>query len=230
MPDLRLACSDPVSVCIGPYLIETLMSVVKHITMTTGQTYEVCQSLLGNQSDMAISADSMRYAKNINQIPLFSEDYLVLTPEVLHCRIQTVNDLFLLPKNLVYVAGNFRTFDTLQTLRIFRYYELYDPQNTRLELETESILMHLVSIGQCWGILSPMEIWKNKDYFQHIQIHVLEPLKRKRTVYLLYKDSTFQSLAKEIAKQIKAIIRHRLIPDIQKRTPELAQCIYVNDD
>ena len=71
---------------------------------------------------------------------------------------------------------------------------------------------------------------ENKDYFQHIQTHVLEPLKRKRTVYLLYKDSTFQSLAKEIAKQIKAIIRHRLIPDIQKRTPELAQCIYVNDD
>lgn len=230
IPNLRLACSDPVSVCIGPYLIESLLADVKHITMTTGQTFEVCQSFLRNEVDMVISADSMRYAKAVNVIPLFKEDYLVLTPEVLNCCINEINDLFRLPKNLVFVAGNFRTYDTLQTLRIFRYYELYEPEKTRLELETESILMHLVGTGQSWGILSPIEIWKSRDYFKNIRIHTLEPLKRKRTVYLLYKDTAYQIMAKEIAERVKAILKNRLLPDMKIRLPELVKSIEVFDE
>lgn len=230
IPNLRLACSDPVSVSIGPYLIESLLSDVKHITMTTGQTFKVCQSFLRNEVDMVISADSMRYAKAVNVIPIFSEDYLVLTPEALNCQINEINDLFRLPKNLVFVAGNFRTYDTLQTLRIFRYYELYEPEKTRLELETESILMHLVSTGQCWGILSPMEIWKSKDYFKNIRIHVLEPLKRKRTVYLLYKDAAHQPMAKAIASRVKAILRDRLLPDMKSRLPGLVDSVSLSEN
>ena len=179
---------------------------------------------------MVISADSMRYAKAVNVIPIFSEDYLVLTPEALNCQINESNDLFRLPKKLVCVAGNFRTYDTLQTLRIVRYYELYEPEKTRVELETESIVMHLVSTGQCWGIMPPMEICKSKDYFKNIRIHVLEPLKRKRPVYLLYKDAANQPMAKAIASRVKAILRDRLLPDMQSRLPGLVDSVSLSEN
>lgn len=223
-PDLRVGYSDSISSIFAPYLVPQLLPYVSYFTPIMGLTPLISKLLLSEKVDIAISTDSLQRVKGVRCIPVFSEKFLVVAPlESVHdLNIATLRDL---TKELPLIRFNQYCQSQIEVDRLLR--ELDIAYQSRVEADTNAMILKLVSTGFGWSIVPALAILHEKDYYHGVQLIPIHSALSVRQTFVVYKDVYFEALAKKIAQIIRELVTEVVLPEVGKIDKLLSSSIGV---
>lgn len=224
-PDLRLASSDNISHCCIPYMMHKVLDHVHTLSTFTGHTPFICDLLAQQKVDIALATNPLYSKENIQKIPLYSEEYLLVVPPSFENHFETVADLQTLAKQLPLIRFNKESQDVIESERILRMSGVIAPQ--RISSCTNILTMSLIAQGLGWSIIPTFGIWSVKEFLNSVNIYKLRHTNVQRSAYLMYLDSFYQPLAEIIAEEIKVAMQETIIPNLKMKMPLLAQSITI---
>ncbi len=224
-PDLRMASSDNISQCCVPYFMHKVLNHVHTLSTFTGHTPYVCDLLAQQKVDIAIATNPLYSKQNIQSIPLYMEDFLLVVPPNFQCRADSITDLQHLARHLPFIRFNKLSQDVIETERILRLFGIVAPQ--RIASCTNIMTMSLIVQGLGWSILPTLGIWSVKEFLNSVGIYKLKLTNVQRKAYLMYLDPFYKPLAETIAHELKVAMNETVIPNLKNKKPILAQSIQV---
>lgn len=226
--DLRVGCSDCMSHCLSPSLMNAALEFTENLSVKTGSTPAVSQMLSCNQIDIALSSDPMVDVENVQALPLLTEEFLFVVPKSLvpspnPCFKEVYENLI----NLPYLRFGKETFDFVQSERIYRGLHFKDCR--RIEVDTNKAMMSLVGYGRGWCILPPLSIWMGKEFAENVTFFKFN-VEATRRYFVLYQSHGYSHIAKKIKKVSLEIFEKEVLPQIQREWPELVKFIHLSKD
>lgn len=207
---LRFASSTSLTQTTIPYVVEALYQGNSSIATYDGNTPKVCQMLLEGKVDISLASDPMSTYKSVMALPLYKERYLAVLPKCYDGIIRSKLDLIRLSKSLPCLQFNDTSYDVVHTSRVLRQWGI---QNT-LMLGTWSTLK-MIEKGQAWALMPVLNILPAKDFVHSISFLYASEQQGMRTAYILYKNPSYEQLAKRIAGLVVETLETKILPQVK---------------
>ncbi len=224
-PDLRFASSDNISHCCVPYFMHKILAHIHTLSAYTGHTPFVCDLLTQQKVDIALATNPLYSKQNIQSIPLYSEEFLLIVPPNFECHPEATGELQNLAKQLPFIRFNKLSQDVIETERILRLNGIVAPQ--RIASSTNIMTLSLIAQGVGWSILPTLGIWSVKEFLNSVQIFRMKQLNVQRKAFLMYLDPFYKPLAEIIANELKLAMNETVIPNLKVKMPVLAQTLTI---
>ena len=219
--DLRLASSDNISRCCIPFFLHKILPNIHTLSSFTGHTPFVCDLLSQEKVDIALATNPLYSDKNIQSVPLFQEEFLLVMPPDISCQGEAMLDMQELAKSLPFIGFNRTSQDAVETERILRLHGVAGPK--RIISSTDIMTLSLVARGLGWSILPVLGIWSESEYLNSVRIVRLRNCPVLRHAFLMYLDPLYQTIAEKIALELKAALGNQVLPLMRSRMLVLAQ-------
>lgn len=224
-PDLRFASSDNISHCCVPYFMHKILAHIHTLSAYTGHTPFVCDLLAQQKVDIALATNPLYSKQNIQSIPLYSEEFLLIVPPNFECHPEATGELQNLAKQLPFIRFNKLSQDVIETERILRLNGIVAPQ--RIASSTNIMTLSLIAQGLGWSILPALGIWSVKEFLNSVQIFRMKQLNVQRKAFLMYLDPFYKPLAEIITNELKLAMNETVIPNLKVKMPVLAQTLTI---
>lgn len=221
--DLRLATSDSVSYCIVPYIMGDLLQKTNYLCTFGGHTPQICKYLAENKADIIVGTDFMQMQRDVHVIPSHIEDFLIVAPKEYEGRLNKISDIALMASKLPVIRLNDHSLDAVQIERVLRQCDIELPH--KIEVDSDRELISSVSNGLAWSVLPPLGLWAGREFLANTSLHKIQSLHGTRSTYVLYRDVIYANMAIDLVKTIHQVIETKLVPEMEKDFPILAQSI-----
>lgn len=205
--DLRIGTTTSVTQNIAPYIVSDIYNEEKIFSLYNGDTAMICQMLLDGDIDIAVAAARMKSHSAIKAIPLYSEEYVIAVPSNF-INIKSMDDLVRYSKITPCILTNQESCDCLQITRILRKWRI----ENILKLNGIWATLYMVSQGLGWCLNPPTNYLSVPDYLPGCAFLSMPQKLGNRTVYVLYKNSLYEELAKKLAIKIHRITENTILP------------------
>ncbi len=225
-PDLRIGFSTCIASCVSPDLFPKLLDMTGNLFTSSGTTPQVTQMLRKNAVDIAIATDSLQGLENMQAIPIYEEDFLIVLPSKLTQGkiIRNLKEFCSVVEGLSYLRYSQETYDFVQAERIYRSFHFKDIR--RIEVDNNISMLSLVSSGVGWTICPPLNILTVPNHSKDVDF-IKFSLDAKRTYFVLYSDESFSQLANEVAGLCREIFQKEVLSQMREAHPGLTQFIHI---
>ncbi len=221
--DLRLGCSDSFSGCVCAELLPRLAPFIRNLQAYGHSTPKILEKLIDDKLDIAVATKFPSDNPDVNGFQILSENFIVVTPKAYENSIRSIHDLAILPKTLPVIRFNDDSLDSIQIERVLRQCNIKGGRT--IAADTNASVLGFVNSGIGWTVMPALSIWMARDEMDNVAFQDIAGLKACRTFYIMYKNPAYAQLTMKILKEAQQIFRDRLLPEIGKKSPRLAQSI-----
>lgn len=209
-PDLRLGYSDSISNIFAPHIVPKLINEVNYFVPIMGLTPHISELLLAQKLDIGIGSDPLLSHKGVQNIPLYTENFLLLIPSSYDSEFHSLGDIYKLSAKLPLIRYNQYCYSQIEVERILKMLRI--STQGRIEADTNAMILQLVSNGLGWSIVPALAILHEKGFYKNITAHKINSPVATRLTYIIYTELFYENLANFIAVLIKKFIREDILP------------------
>lgn len=191
-PDLCVGLADSFAGAVGPLFIQELLPYSATLSVKSGLSPYLGESLLARDLDIAVSTDPLIDFDDIWRQRLLSERFIVITPHVKTVCIRNVDDLKWLAETLPIVRFNRSSHMGTQIERFLRRINARVPY--KLETDRADNVTSMVAAGYGWAVTTPLCLMQAGECAKHVQIHYFDNAAGDRSLYLLGRQGEYDEL------------------------------------
>ena len=208
---LKLGCVDSFAATVGPELIRAFSGSTKEIRMWSGLTPMLAEQLAVRELDMAICTDPMVTNPRIEQIPLFSEGFVLVVPRVAEGLLTPV--MHDLGQHLPLIRYSLRSLIGQQVERYLRHLGVQAPR--RYEFDATDPMLSLVAAGLGWAISTPLCLWQSRHFLPEVSVFALtDTALGRREFFLLSRRNEWSGFDVEIARVVRQVTERQIVPAV----------------
>jgi DNA-binding transcriptional LysR family regulator len=221
LTQIRLGCVDSFAATVGPRLIQAMAGKARQIRMWSGLTPGLADQLQSRELDMVVCTDASIRDPRILQRPLFAEAWVAVYPADHHlAEPSSLKALAEAAGALPLIRYSLRSVIGQQIERWLRHVGLQAPHG--FEFDATDPLLSLVASGLGWALTTPLCLWQSRHHLDAVRVVSLPPVRLgQRQFFLLSRDGELGGQDEEVARLIRELVRHDMIPALRRRLPAL---------
>lgn len=224
-PNLRVGLVDSFAAACGTPLVQQLLRGTAQLSLRTGLTPNLAESLARRELDLVISTRSLDVDGMVNQL-LLSEQFFVITPRQHAMPCRSLADLVKLSKQLPIVRFNVQSHLGEQVEIALRRVGISPPR--RLEVETADTLTSMVAGGIGWAITTPLCLLQGGRSAGAVRQQIVPDLNAERKVYLHVRKGEYDELGKQTFEQAASILDVYVRGELKAINPSLPSLIQLH--
>lgn len=217
-PSLRLGLVDSFAATCGTQLVQRLLRNISQLSVRTGLTPNLGESLVRRELDLVISSRSLD-VDGMSNHPILTEKFFVIAPAGSAPACREVADLAGLARVLPIVRFNPQSHLGEQVQRTLRRAGLNPPR--RLEVDTADTLTSMVAGGLGWAITTPLCILQGARSAAQVRHDVIQDLNADRTIFLHARKGEYGALAREVFGVVQEIVQTHIANALGALSPAL---------
>lgn len=194
-PAIRLGLVDSIATTCGPSIVKRMMARVSQLKLHTGLSFDLGESLIDRNLDLAITTEPMLNEYGLVRYRLITEQFVVISPPELTPGSDSAADLVTLSRQLPIIRYKGHSHLGRRAETILRRADLKVPHI--LEVDTADTLTAMVAAGLGWALTTPLCLLQAHEHAKRVKIGFLEPTGESRAIYLVAREAEFQDLLKD---------------------------------
>ena len=219
-PEFRVGTIESLAKCFLPSFIANVRQEASRVLAVTGTSQTLISALQHREIDFAFVSDLFSEMQGLTRLKVFEERSVLLMPAKFaagHSKKWTWNEIQLC--GLPYLqyfrdGGAGRLNDTYLSL-------LHLDIPARIEVDSTSTMLSLVSNGIGWTITRALAILQNPEKAKDVIVLPLPAPELSRPLYLVARPDESQRLISRVGEVSREIFNNEITPELKKIAPWL---------
>ena len=219
-PEFRVGTIESLAKCFLPSFIVNVRQEASRVLAVTGTSQTLISALQHREIDFAFVSDLFSEMQGLTRLKVFEERSVLLMPAKFaagHSKKWTWNEIQLC--GLPYLqyfrdGGAGRLNDTYLSL-------LHLDIPARIEVDSTSTMLSLVSNGIGWTITRALAILQNPEKAKDVIVLPLPAPELSRPLYLVARPDESQRLISRVGEVSREIFNNEITPELKKIAPWL---------
>ena len=219
-PEFRVGTIESLAKCFLPSFIANVRQEASRVLAVTGTSQTLISALQHREIDFAFVSDLFSEMQGLTRLKVFEERSVLLMPAKFaagHSKKWTWDEIQLcgLPYLLYFRDGGAgRLNDTYLSL-------LHLDIPARIEVDSTSTMLSLVSNGIGWTITRALAILQNPEKAKDVIVLPLPAPELSRPLYLVARPDESQRLISRVGEVSREIFNNEITPELKKIAPWL---------
>lgn len=219
-PEIRVGTIESLAKCFLPSFIANVRQEASRVLAVTGTSQTLISALQHREIDFAFVSDLFSEMQGLTRLKVFEERSVLLMPAKFaagHSKKWTWDEIQLC--GLPYLqyfrdGGAGRLNDTYLSL-------LHLDIPARIEVDSTSTMLSLVSNGIGWTITRALAILQNPEKAKDVIVLPLPAPELSRPLYLVARPDESQRLISRVGEVSREIFNNEITPELKKIAPWL---------
>lgn len=219
-PEFRVGTIESLAKCFLPSFIANVRQEASRVLAVTGTSQTLISALQHREIDFAFVSDLFSEMQGLTRLKVFEERSVLLMPAKFaagHSKKWTWDEIQLC--GLPYLqyfrdGGAGRLNDTYLSL-------LHLDIPARIEVDSTSTMLSLVSNGIGWTITRALAILQNPEKAKDVIVLPLPAPELSRPLYLVARPDESQRLISRVGEVSREIFNNEIMPELKKIAPWL---------
>ena len=221
-PEFRVGTIESLAKCFLPAFIANVRQESSRVFAITGTSEILIRALQNRDIDFAFVSEPFSEMQGLTRLKVFEESSVLLMPAKLNCgrsKTWTWDEIkFCGLPYLQYIreGGAGRLNDTYISL-------LHLDIPARIEVDSSSTMLSLVSLGMGWTITRALAILQNPEKANDVTVLPLPAPELSRPLYLVTRPDESQRLVSRVEEVSRNIFTGEIAPELKKIAPWLVK-------
>ncbi len=224
--DLRVGYSDSIGGIFGSAIVEDIIRSVAHFSAYVGMTPRITQMLIEKKIDVGINTDVVGSKKTIQNIPVFTEKFLIVAPSQYKDELQNYRDITKVAKKIPPIRYNRMCQSYIEIERLMRRLDVDSP--SLIETDSNSMIFRMVGKGYGWTIIPILAVEHAWREFHDVCFKEIELDGASRTTNVIFQKPIYETLAERVASRMKQQLREEIYPHLRELDPNLAKALILH--
>lgn len=222
-PALRIGLGETITATVAPWLIGALQNRVKQLKTISNLNCFLTEKLKEGELDICVYSDGLLNESKWKRLPLYEEQYLVITAEGLP-KPKTLAEIEKLAFNHPFVTYTQSSVDQANSYRFLRATNI--KPRTQIQTSSSYCLVGLINQASGWSILPATNLWCGGAFAKTVNWSPIPGKERVvRRMWVLGREDYSETIA-WLASSMKKLFTEKTLPMLDEISPALRGYAY----
>lgn len=222
-PTLRIGLSETITATVAPWLIGALQNRVKQLKTESNLNCFLSEQLKEGELDICVYSEGLLNESKWKRLPLYEEQYLVITAEGLP-KPKTLGDIEQLAQKYPFVTYTKDSVDQANAFRFLRATNI--KPRTVIQTSSSYCVIGLVNQVRGWSIITPTNLWCGGAFAKTVTWYPIPGKERVvRRMWVLGREDYSETIA-WLASSMKKLFTEKTLPMLDDISPALRRYAY----